>query len=227
MAWKGYRPLVLELPPASFLRGWREEARTLFVESADPPPSGARLALLLSCPPLPHRALVRATVTMARHAGRRNLPPGYECYVDPRDLPRLARLAAAALGKRTPYLQRRFTRFRGDLSTRYLVGLFAGGGRVRDVSLGGAYVELEQGAYVPRPTSPIELSVELPRRLFRRTLRLRGKVAWVDADRGFGVELEAPEETRRLLAAVGGGAALEAAAAPPAEGPAAEEPTAP
>ena len=201
MAWKGYRPLLLELPPATLVRNFREEARTLFVESAEPPPSGTRLSLLISCPPLPHRALVRATVTMVRHAGGRGLPPGYECYVDPRDLPRLLRLASAALGRRAPYHPRRFERVRGDLAARYLVGLFAGGGRIRDVSAGGAYVELEQGGYVPRPASPIELDVEVPRRLFRRTVKVRGRVAWVDADRGFGVELD--DDPKPLLAAVG------------------------
>jgi hypothetical protein len=204
MAWKGYKPLVLELPPAALVRGWREEARTLFVESGDLPPSGARLALLLSCPPLPHRALVRATVTMVRHAGGRGLPPGYECFVDPRDLPRLARLVSAVAGKRTPYYERRYPRIRGDLAAGYLVGLFAGRGRIRDVSSGGAYLELEPGGYIPKPSSPIDLSVDLPRRLFRRTLKLRGRVAWVDADRGFGIELPVAEETRRLVAAAGG-----------------------
>jgi hypothetical protein len=203
MAWEGYSPLALSLPPAALLRGFREEARTLFVESEEPPSTGARLSLLLSCPPLPHRALVRATVTMARHAGGRGLPPGFECAVDPRDLPRLARLAAAARGRRAPYVARRFPRFAGDLAARFAVGPFAGDGRVRDVSAGGVYVELGPGARAPGPASPVELDVQLPRRVFRRSVRLRGKVAWVDADRGFGVELETAGETRRLLAAVG------------------------
>jgi hypothetical protein len=204
MAWEGYRPLALSLQPAALVRGFRQEASTLFVESERPPSTGTRLSLLLACPPLPHRALVRATVTMARHAGGRGLPPGFECAVDPRDLPRLARLASAAVGRKAPYVARRAPRFAGDLAARYVVGPFAGDGRVRDVSAGGVYVELGPGARAPVPASAVELDVRLPRRVFRRSVRLRGKVAWVDADRGFGVELEAGGDSGRLLAAVGG-----------------------
>lgn len=203
MTWQGYRPQLLEMPPATLVRCFREDSKTLFVESAAPPPSGTRLSLLVSCTSLPHRALVRATVTMVRLAGGKDLPPGYECYIDPRDLPRLGRLVAAALGRRVPYHERRFARVRGDLAARYLVGLVASGGRVRDVSAGGAFVEFEQGAYVPRPAMPIELEIDIPRRLFRRNVRLRGRVAWVDADRGFGIELDAPGDAKSLMDAVG------------------------
>lgn len=96
----------VNLEPAQFLSGWRQEAGSLFLPTLSDTRVGQEVAVRIGIFGQTIRATLFGKVSVVRRVGRPSLPPGVELALDKTSLPAANFLAMAARGEPVTFRER-------------------------------------------------------------------------------------------------------------------------
>ncbi len=96
----------VNLEPAQFLSGWRQESGALFLPTLSDSRVGQEVAVRIGIFGQTIRATLFGKVSVVRRVGRPSLPPGVELALDKTSLPAAQFLAMAARGEPVTFRER-------------------------------------------------------------------------------------------------------------------------
>lgn len=98
--------VAVNLEPAQFLSGWRQETGSLFLPTLSESRVGQEVAVRIGIFGQTIRATLFGKVSVVRRVGRPSLPPGVELALDKTSLPAAHFLAMAARGEPVTFRER-------------------------------------------------------------------------------------------------------------------------
>ena len=98
--------VAVNLEPAQFLSGWRQETGSLFLPTLSESRVGQEVAVRIGIFGQTIRATLFGKVSVVRRIGRPSLPPGVELALDKTSLPAAHFLAMAARGEPVTFRER-------------------------------------------------------------------------------------------------------------------------
>jgi hypothetical protein len=103
---RGVQSVAVNLEPAQFLSGWRQETGSLFLPTLSDSRVGDEVAVRIGIFGQTIRATLFGKVSVVRRVGRPSLPPGVELALDKKSLPAAKFLAMAARGEPVTFRER-------------------------------------------------------------------------------------------------------------------------